>query len=108
MNKETILSRNVRLALNKTGRCRMLDNEVGMDQLTATRYGLGVGSPDLVGVLRNGKCFCLEVKTDRGTATKEQLAWLQAARKWNCFACIVRSIPEALAALERAEAGELS
>lgn len=105
MNAETALSKNIRMAINRSGRARMLDNEVGMDQVTHTRYGLGVGSPDLIGVLRNGRVIGLEVKTARGTPTKEQLAWLVVLRKWGGFGAIVRSVDEAMAALARAEQG---
>lgn len=106
MNRETALSRNIRLAVNKTGRARLLDNEVGYAAAERVRYGLGVGSPDLVGCLRgSARLFCLEVKTPTGRPTAEQLAWLRAARNMGAFATIVRSVEDALAALERAEGG---
>jgi hypothetical protein len=105
MNPETALSRNIRLAVNRTGRARLLDNEVGVDTAKGVRYGLGVGSADLVGVLKSGRLFCLEVKTPKGRTTSEQLAWLQSVHRWGGFACVVRSITDAIAALERAEQG---
>jgi VRR-NUC domain-containing protein len=85
---------------------RLLDNEVGFDEAHKVRYGLGNGSPDLVGVLRNGRCVGLEVKTAGGRVAREQTAWMTAARKWGVFCCVVRSIDEAMAAIERAERGE--
>lgn len=106
LNPETALSRNIRLAVNKTKRARLLDNEVGMDQTTHRRYGLGIGSPDLVGCLRCGRVFCLEIKTPKGKPpTVEQLAFMRAVRLWGGFACVARSIDDALAALDRAEQG---
>ena len=106
---ETILSRNIRLALNRTARVRLVDNEVGMDQVTHTRYGLGKGSPDLVGVLRCGRIFAIEVKTPRAYRTADngcsadQVAWWRAARKWGVTGGIADSIERALELLEAAE-----
>ena len=106
---ETILSRNIRLTLNRTGRVRLLDNEVGMDQVTHTRYGLGNGSPDLVGALRCGRVFAIEVKTPRAYAGKNhelsvaQLAWWRAAPNWGVLGGVACSVEQALELLERAE-----
>lgn len=106
MNPETALSRNIRLAVNRTMRARLLDNEVGVDTAKGVRYGLGVGSADLVGCLRSGRVFCLEVKTPSGRPpTDEQTRWLESVRRWGGFACVVRSVNDALAALDRAEQG---
>lgn len=103
MNPETALSRNIRLALNRTGRVRLVDNEVGMDRTTGVRYGLGIGSPDLVGSLRSGHAFCIEVKTKTGRLSEEQEAWWRSAKQWGIRGGIARSIPEAFALLDEAE-----
>lgn len=105
MNRETVIMRNVRLALNRTGRARLVRNNVGVDAAHGIRYGLGVGSADLVGMLRSGRVFCLEVKAG-GRTTREQAAWLASVRRWGGFAAVVRSVEDAMAALERAEQGE--
>ena len=109
MNHETAISRNIRLALNRTGRVRLVDNEVGMEQVTHTRYGLGKGSPDLMGVLRCGRVFCIEVKTPRayrGPAnglSVDQQAWWRAAPQWGVTGGVADSIERALELLEAAE-----
>lgn len=103
MNAETALCRNVRLALNRTGRVRVVRNNVGLDQTTGVRYGLGNGSPDLVGTLRGGASFCLEIKTPRGRVSDDQEAWWRSARQWGVRGGIARSIEEAFALLAEAE-----
>lgn len=105
MNRETALMRNIRLAVNRTGRARLVRNNVGRDQTTHTIYGLGVGSADLVGMLLSGRAIALEVKTDTGRLRDEQKAWLASFRRWGGFAAVVRSIDEAVAAIGRAEQG---
>lgn len=68
------------------------------------RYGLGPGSPDLVGNL-NGRLFCLEVKTPTGRLKPEQKAWHAMHRANGAFVAVARSVEEARAALERARGG---
>ncbi len=105
MNRETQLMQAIRYAVNRTGRARLMRNSVGYDAEARVRYGLGVGSADLVGMLRGGRVFVLEVKTASGRTTSEQQAWLDTVRRFGGFAAVVRSVDDALAALERAEAG---
>ncbi len=103
---ETGLMRQIRKALNDTHRVRVVRNSVGFDEIRGLRYGLGIGSADLVGILRSGRVFVIEVKTPRGRTRPEQRTWAAAIRRWGGFAAFARSIDEALAALERAENGE--
>ena len=72
-------------------------------------YGLGVGSPDLVGVVRSARGavpFGLELKAPDGTVAEHQARWHAAARKRGLFVGVVRSGDEAVDALERARRGE--
>lgn len=86
-------------------------------------YGLGVGSADLVGLVQMSRGFCgyerddgsaivtarffaLEVKTETGRATKEQVCWSIAVRGNGGFCATVRSVEEAIAALKRCKDGE--
>lgn len=109
MNRETTLSKNIRMAVNRTGRARLLDNEVGFASKEKVTFGLGEGSSDLVGCLRGGRLFVLEVKLPGARTApdrlKKQLAWQRAVRLWGGFACFVESIEQAMFALTRAEAG---
>jgi hypothetical protein len=69
--------------------------------------GLPKGSSDLIGVLAPlGRFVALEAKTPRGRLTPDQKAWLALVRRFGGFATSVRSVEDALAALERARRGE--
>jgi hypothetical protein len=68
------------------------------------RYGLAVGSADLIGCL-DGRFVALEVKAATGRASPEQRQWLDLVRRNGGFACVVRSVDEARAAIARARTG---
>lgn len=68
------------------------------------RFGLAVGSADLVGVY-HGRFIALECKSSTGRVSKEQHEWMRVVRDAGGFACVVRSADEALAAVERARNG---
>lgn len=104
MQAETALTRNIRLAVNRTGRARIVRNNVGVDSTRGVRYGLGNGSPDLCGALRGGRAFCIEVKTRTGRLRPEQEAWWRSARQWGVLGGVARSVEEALTLLTEAEA----
>jgi hypothetical protein len=80
-------------------------NSCGFDHEKKVRYGLSVGSPDLVGVLRSGRAFCIEVKSPGGRLRPEQAAFWRAARAWNVAGGVATSVADALALLEAACAG---
>lgn len=110
---EAALTYEIRLALglepdlvlwrNSTGVAKHPDDT---GRVRTQRFGLAVGSADLVGILGpSGRFFALEVKTSEGRLTSEQTAWLALVRKRGGFACVVRGVDEARAALARARAG---
>lgn len=67
----------------------------------AVRYGLGVGSADLVGmVLPFGRFLALEVKTKSGRVSADQLRWIETVRRFGGVACVVRCIEDARDAVE--------
>lgn len=66
------------------------------------RYGLCVGSADLIGVGPGGRFLALEVKTTTGTVTEEQRMFLELVRSKGGIAAVVRSVDEALAVIEAA------
>lgn len=110
MTEKDIQSR-IRKRLNATRLCRIIRNNVGKGFLARfpgdpaprfTAFGLGEGSPDLVGVLRSGVCFCIEVKAPKGRAREAQLAWWRAARLWGIRGGFARSETEALRLLHDA------
>lgn len=121
---ESVLQAEIRLALgrdpslvlwrNSTGTSVHLDPRT--NRTTTVRYGLAVGSADLVGVLACnvtigevqtcvGRFIALEIKTATGRVRPEQAQWLALVRSRGGFAAVVRSVDEARAAIERARAG---
>lgn len=74
-------------------------------------YGLGVGSPDLVGSVRSARGHAIpvgiELKAPDGVVQEHQERWHRAARLRGLHVSVVRSADEALAAVQRARAGEL-
>lgn len=102
MARESTIQAQIRATLNRDGRCRLFRNSVGYDAGNRVRYGLSTGSPDLVGVLRNGICFAIECKTPRGRLSPEQAAWWRAAAKWGIRGGVAHSVEEALQLLEAA------
>lgn len=96
----------IRDALVTSGRVMVWRNNSGMlraEHGRVVRFGLGLGSADLIGLVRgSGRFFALEVKTPRGTASPEQRAWIAAVEAAGGFARVVRSVDEALAELEEA------
>ena len=66
-------------------------------------YGLGKGSPDLVGILAPlGRWLCLEVKADEGDVDPEQVKCHAIWRRFGALIFVVRTVDEARAALEEA------
>lgn len=65
------------------------------------RWGLGEGSPDLIGGVA-GRFLGLELKSDRGVVSAVQRRWAEAARARGLAVETVRSVNEAGAAIERA------
>lgn len=109
MNPETVTQQAIREALGLDTRVVLWRNNTGAYKKDGrvVRYGLCVGSSDLIGILRqNGRFVALEVKTPDGKASPEQLMFLEFVRREGGFAAIVRSPVEAREAITRACAGE--
>ncbi len=70
-----------------------------------TRYGLAVGSADIVGIVGpRGTFLALEVKTPTGRVSTEQRQWLAIVNRRGGVARVVRSVEEAGAAIDEARA----
>jgi len=103
--RETPILRAVHEAIVRTGLALLWRNNVGVATYGGARvvYGLGLGSADLVGVLRpSGRAFALEIKTATGRMSAEQRAWHRAWSDAGGFVACVRSVDEALEALQEA------
>lgn len=105
MHESTIL-RQIRTALNETGRVRLWRNNVGIFYTRAgTPIRIGqAGSPDLWGPIRgSGALFAIEIKRPGGRVSPEQTAFWAWARKWGVRGGFARSVDEALQLLTEAE-----
>lgn len=123
-NETRDITHPIRIALNKLPGVRVVRNNSGMLEWAPgkrLRYGLGLGSADLVGVVLIpwdlsdprifdshglGRAFCLEVKRPGVKPDRHQLAWLQAVRNLGGFATVVHSVDEAIEAVQRCREGE--
>jgi hypothetical protein len=98
----------IRLAAHSLGLV-LWRNSVGLavDGLRRIRYGLAVGSSDLIGIIMpEGRFIALEVKSATGRPTPEQERFLDLVRRSGGFAAVVRSVEDVRAAVERARRGE--
>lgn len=65
-------------------------------------YGLGPGSPDLVGLLKRGDFavwFCLEVKSEVGVVSDDQAKCHRIWKRFGAMVFVVRNVDEAKKAL---------
>lgn len=96
------------VALRYRGKVLLHRNNTGAhttDGGRFVRYGLGVGSADLVGVLLGGRYMALECKTKQGRVSPEQTRWLADMRDLGAVAEVVRSVDEACAVIDAALQG---
>lgn len=105
--REIDIQQAIRAALGREPDLVLWRNPVGVDSKHGQRYGLCVGSSDLVGIGPGGRFFCLEVKSFAGRVSPEQEMFLQLVRRRHGFAAVVRSVEEAREALDRCRAGKL-
>lgn len=106
-SNETSLLRQIMLAVSKITGARIFRNNTGFDAKNKVRYGLVVGSSDLIGwksvtitpdmVGQQVAVFvALEVKTPKGRATDEQKNFVNVVNAAGGKAAIVRSVSEAI------------
>lgn len=84
-------------------------NNTGVDTTRGVRYGLAVGSADLIGIVRTasgvGRFLALEVKRPGERPTAEQRKWLAVVNRAGGVAVVVRSVEDAIKAIELARRG---
>lgn len=99
---ETLLMRQIWDAVCKQRAFSCWRNNCGVDTTNGVRYGLGVGSADLVGFRHSDGKFCaIEVKTKTGRVRKEQKLWIDYVNKNGGNAGIARSVEDALEIIDR-------
>jgi hypothetical protein len=118
VNEETRIMQEIRKALglerdftlwrNNVGKATAYDDKTP-DKPRYIKFGLCPGSADLVGILApSGRFVALEVKTPTGAFEDGQEEWLALVVRRGGFACVIRSVDDARAALARARAGASS
>ena len=97
MNKETVLMRQIMVALSDLG-CFVMRTNSGVyydSQGNRVRVGFK-GLSDLVGYTPDGQFFALEIKTPAGKASKEQLAFIEKCYRDGAIAGFARSVEDAV------------
>ncbi len=96
------IQNDIRIKISELGYCGFRVN-VGRFKTEDGRWfdtGLPKGFSDLMAV-KDGKVYFLEVKTDKGKASKEQLNFLAVMRdRYGCVTAIVRSVEDAVNAVK--------
>lgn len=111
--REALLQDTIRLALAEVPGLVLWRNNVGVGVVghhqAKIRFGLSVGSSDLIGIVRmadgTGRFIALEVKTDKGRLSPAQRQWMELVRSLGGFAEVVRDPAQALDAVEAARNG---
>lgn len=98
---EANTQRLIMVALSDAG-CLIWRNNVGTLKNEAgipIRFGLCVGSSDLIGIAPDGRFLAVEIKTKTGRVRPEQQQFIDAIRRKGGIAGIARSVEDALALL---------
>lgn len=107
--RETDIQTEIRRALGRVPGLVLMRNNVGLDtgrRGRPVRYGLGKGSPDLVGVLTLAGerpvalAFAIEVKGARGRPSRDQLLWHNQARERGMPVFVCRSAGDAVSSVK--------
>lgn len=102
MKSEHDIQNEIRLALSERGYCVFRINSGKVKMADGRWFDVGVpkGFSDLVAI-KNGKVSFLEIKTDTGRPTEEQLNFIkQMQYRYGCRAGIARSVEMALGIVE--------
>jgi hypothetical protein len=116
--QEAALTDRIRQAIDITDLCRGWRNNTGIathvkeSGIYKMRYGLGVGSPDIIGIRRTlitpemvgrhlGVFFGNEVKRPGETREPEQEEWENVIRRFNGIYILSSTVAESVDALRR-------
>jgi hypothetical protein len=96
--RETPIMQAIRAEVNAIPDVRVWRNNSGAlndDTGRLVRYGLGKGSPDLIGIAW-GRFIAFEVKVPGRKPTHEQEIWIDMIKEFGGAVCVVHSVVEAL------------
>jgi hypothetical protein len=106
--REQVIKKSIAQALNFIQGVFVWPNNVGAYKKDDWfgRYGLAVGSADLIGIA-GGRFFALEVKRDsKSKARHSQALWLNEVIRLGGFAAVVSSVQQAMQAAHDAKLGK--
>ena len=86
----------IQLHATKRG-CRLFRNNTGVARTadgSTIRFGLCVGSSDLIGWTSTGRFLAVEVKTPTGRTSQEQDRFISAVRSMGGLAGVCRSVQD--------------
>jgi hypothetical protein len=95
--RELDLMHLIQIAATKLG-ARLMRNNVGglwSRDGRFIRFGLGIGTSDLIGFDRNGRFIAIETKTPGGKRTAEQENFIRLVREHGGLAGFAESVEEA-------------
>lgn len=98
MRSESNILNDCRIALSQAG-CKAFRNNTGAlkDQTgRLVRFGLAVGSGDIIGIAPDGVFFSVECKTEKGKPTPKQLHWIDMVNAAGGRAGIARNAKESV------------
>ena len=100
---EAELLRQILLAIGSRPDVRLWRKNVGaaMSGGRFIRFGTP-GAADLLGLLQGGRFLAIEVKSATGRLTPEQRAWGEMVQRFGGTYLVVRSVEEAVSAVEEA------
>jgi hypothetical protein len=101
--KEMDILRLIMVALSEKG-CVVWRNNVGVLKNAAgipIKFGLCVGSSDVIGISPDGRFLAVEVKTDKGKPSPDQIRFIEAIKRKGGIAGIARSASDAVALLSQ-------
>lgn len=98
MKSEANIQNAILIALSEAGCLVWRQNTGAYKDKTGRviRYGLCVGSSDIVGICPDGIALFIEVKTKNGAIRPEQKKFIEACIRSNARAGIARSVEDAL------------
>lgn len=96
--RESTILANIRLALGQIPECDFQRLSQGFSEAGGRKFRVGMtpGAADLIGCVL-GRFVALEVKTDVGRLSEEQIRWADRMRRVGGVVATVRTVSEALA-----------
>lgn len=106
LGSESTLTNAIRLAVGSLPDVRLWRNNTGMlrdGRGGVVRYGLAVGSADLIGIVAPwGRMLSVEVKMPGKKPTELQVAWARVVREFGGVSGVVTSVQEAMGLVSEA------